>query len=303
MQTPRTELRALVRGVYDLQKLRIEMGNRVVGNFKIKIGQEPGEREEELSDDAKQLLAELRRVHKRIADGMSHMTRRKFKADGLISSYAEFSLVGHYSAMVVAEDQQMKDIASIVEEFPIWTEFMVDVKGCGPTMAAVIISEFDIHKARYPSSLWAYAGLDVASNGAGRSKRKEHLVERDYTDRDGKPAKRMGITYNPFLKTKLMGVLASSFLKQSADKCLYRLLYDNYKHRMESHVKWGTQNDDLKNDAGHKLTSKGKRHNMAMRYAVKRFLADLYKAWRPLEGLDVAPEYHEAKLGHKHHAA
>jgi hypothetical protein len=30
---------------------------------------------------------------------------------------------------------------------------------------------------------------------------------------------------------------------------------------------------------------------------IKRFLVDLYKAWRPLEGLPVAPEYGEGKLG------
>jgi hypothetical protein len=43
--------------------------------------------------------------------------------------------------------------------------------------------------------------------------------------------------------------------------------------------------------------SKGHRHNAAMRYMIKRFLVDLYKAWRPLEGLPVAPEYGEGKLG------
>jgi hypothetical protein len=32
-------------------------------------------------------------------------------------------------------------------------------------------------------------------------------------------------------------------------------------------------------------------------------LADLYKEWRPLEGLVVAPEYSEAKLGMVHGSA
>ena len=39
---------------------------------------------------------------------------------------------------------------------------------------------------------------------------------------------------------------------------------------------------------------------MAIRYMIKQFLADLYNAWRPLEGLEVAPTYAEAKLGIKH---
>ena len=44
-------------------------------------------------------------------------------------------------------------------------------------MAGVLISEFDIHRARYPSSMWKYAGLDVARDGRGRSRKAEHLVE------------------------------------------------------------------------------------------------------------------------------
>ena len=44
-------------------------------------------------------------------------------------------------------------------------------------------------------------------------------------------------------------------------------------------------------------------HNMAVRYAVKRFLADLYVAWRTLEGLPVATEYSVGKLGIVHRVA
>ena len=99
-----------------------------------------------------------------------------------------------------------------------------------------------------------------------------------------------GITFNPFLKTKLTGVLGASFLKQSPDKCVYRKIYDDYKHRLE-HM-----------DA-HKEKSKGHRHNMAIRYMIKMFLIDLYNEWRPLEGLPVAPTYTEAKLGKVHNKA
>ena len=143
----------------------------------------------------------------------------------------------------------------------------------------------DISAAKYPSSLWAYAGLDVASNGAGRSRKKEHLVEREYIDKEGNKATRVGITFNPFLKTKLIGVLASSFLRAGDNE--YSRIYYTYKHRLENH-------------AVHKEKTKGHRHNMSNRYMIKRFLVDLYIHWRTLEGLTVAPEYNEAKLGHKH---
>ena len=76
-------------------------------------------------------------------------------------------------------------------------------------MAGVIIAYLDPKRARHVSSFWKYAGLDV-DKGSGRSRREEHLVERDYIDRNGDAKTRLGVTYNPFLKTKLMGVLGPS---------------------------------------------------------------------------------------------
>ena len=39
---------------------------------------------------------------------------------------------------------------------------------------------------------------------------------------------------------------------------------------------------------------------MAIRYMIKRFLADLHVVWRTQEGLSVSVPYSEAKLGMKH---
>ncbi len=297
----REQLRTLVRGAYDIQKLRIQMGNRIVGNFKVKLGQKPGEKEEEIEEDAKAVLADLRMRYKKLTDGVKTFPRQAaFEGDEVISTYTELCLLAQYVGLEKAETEHFTRLGKILTEFPIWNEFLLDVKGVGPAMAGVIISEFDIHKARYPSSMWAYAGLDVASDGRGRSKKKEHLKEHDYTDKDGKPATKMGITFNPFLKTKLVGVLGSSFLRTGESP--YAALYYAYKHRMESHVRYGVQNDKVKDDAGHALTSKLRRHNMAIRYMIKMFLVDLYKAWREIGGLPVAPPYSEAKLGRVHAA-
>ncbi len=294
-------LRGTVRGAYDLQKLRIQTGLRIVANVKYKMGQMPSTKEEELDDDAKAILASLRASYERITDGMTDAKLRKnFKGDGLISDYAELALIAQYVSMESVEKKSFRQLVHILDRFPIWTEFLKGVKGCGPAMGGVIVSEIDIHKARHPSSLWKYAGLDVADDGAGRSRKAEHLVEVKYIDKDGEEKTRRGITFNPFLKTKLVGVLASSFLK--AGDGPYRKIYDDYKHRLESHAKWGTHNDKSKNDKGKPITSKGHRHNMAMRYLIKMFLIDLYTQWRALEGLPVSKPYHEAKLGHTHAA-
>jgi len=290
MQKNQQEVRIMVRSMYDLQKLRIEVGNRIVAEWKSRHGAEPGVKEDDsITDDGKKLIKSLLEDHKRLTDGITKLpTIAKFKPGTLIDSFAVLSMVDNYQSLLNSESSLNLSIKKVVEQFPIWNNFLADVRGCGPLMAGVIISEIDIHKSKYISSVWKFCGLDVAHDGRGRGRYKEHLEDSEYTDKDGKPQTKKGITFSPFIKTKMVGVLGSSFIKQPADKCKYRKIYDDYKHRLENH-------------AVHKDKTKGHRHNMAVRYAVKQFLSDLYLHWRPLEGLEVAKPYHEAKLGMKPH--
>ena len=303
----RESIRAIVRGVYDLQKMRIETGNRLVAAFKSKLGIQPGEKEEEAEKEVVDLLDQIKISFDNITEGVLTIPTMKsfqqklgkLKEPTLISSYAELTLSAQYFQLLRDEQEQFKRLGDLVSEFPIWTHFLEGVRGVGPAMAGVIISEIDIHKAEYPSSLWAYAGLDVVQvtdentgeiRGEGRSRRAAHLIDLEYLDKDGNTATRKSITYNPWLKTKLMGVLGTIFVKQPADKSPYRKAYDDYKFRLANHPKWAER-------------SKGHRHQAAIRYAVKRFLVDLYRVWRELENLPVAPEYAEAKLGMVHGSA
>ena len=286
-----SNLKTIVRGAYDIQKNRIQTGNRLVGNFKAKLGQAPSEKEDTIDKEGQQVLLNLRRSHKLLTEGVAVFPRQAtFKGDEVISSYTELCLVDNYLELEEQEKNHFRRLGHILKEYPVYNSFLHGVTGVGPAMAGVMISEIDITKAEYPSSLHKYAGLDVAPDGQGRSRKKEHLEDSEYTDKDGEVQIKKGITFNPFLKTKLVGVLGSSFIKQSPDKCVYRKIYDDYKHRLE-------------NMDAHKEKSKGHRHNMAVRYMVKMFLIDLYNAWRPLEGLPVAPTYSEAKLGKVHKIA
>lgn len=330
-------IKTLVRGAYDFQKLRIQMGNRVVGNFKAKLGQSPGTKEDDMDAEAKALLVDLRQRYQRLADALGENPRiGKFEGDEVISTFTDFLLVQGYVRTETEEAAHFKRIEKALKGIPVYDLFLEQVKGVGPAMAGVLLSEFDVHRAPRVSSFWAYAGLDVVTRwvlydgdpdvfheacplqkieqgqllpdedgrltilqvimdgksglyrleeNGGRSRRREHLVERDYTDKEGKPAKRMGITFNPFLKTKLY-VLATSFVKQRDG---YREIYDGYKHRLE-------------NSPHHVEKSKGHRHNMAMRYMVKMFLKDFWEQWRQLEGLPTPGPYSEDKLGLVHGA-
>lgn len=284
----RAELRGLVRGYYDVQKIRIQIGNRIVANFYAKLGKKPSEKKDSIDTDAKQLLVSLIKEAKSITNAIAGNSRKleayMKRHEGIISSSVEFEFVNSYIELMKIESRLIRSINKMIEEFRIWEYFLRDTLGCGPLMAAVIISELDPNKARYVSSFWRYAGLDVAPDGQGRSRKKEHLIDVEYVDKDGNLATKKSITFNPFLKTKLIGVLGPSFLKC---KSPYSDTFYDYRTRLENHPKY---KDD----------TKAHRYNMSIRYMIKMFLGDLWCEWRELEGLPTKPTYAEAKLGLVH---
>jgi len=206
-------LRTMIRGIYDMQGLRIMMGNRIAANFKSKLGITPGKKEES-DKEAMKIILDIKKSYKRLTDGIvKDPTEKNFKGDDLISTYTDFVLVHNYIELLSREEDQFKRLEKVVRLFPIYTHFLKGVRGCGPAMSSVLISEINIKKSKYASSVWAYCGLDVALDNRGRGRYKEHLIDCTYIDKDGNEAVRKSITFNPRLKTKLMGVLAPSFIK------------------------------------------------------------------------------------------
>lgn len=282
-------LRSLTQGAYDLQKVRIGIGNRICQAYYQAQGVQPGEKPDDvLDDEEKKILEAVRSDYRRLTDGLVRLPRKaKFEPTKYISSYALLIMVKSYEQTLQAEETAFKSLEDHLDSIPIWREWLKDVRGCGPAMAAVMLSRFDIHKAVRPSQFWAFAGLDVAQDGRGRSRRKEHLVEREYVDRNGEVSVRKSITFDPWLKTKLY-VLGTSFLRQGAGP--YRSIYDGYKNRLKHRPDWADRSD-------------GHRHNAAIRYMIKMFLLDLWREWRGVEGLPIVPPYAEEKLGRTHKAA
>lgn len=187
------------------------------------------------------------------------------------------------------EERIQKEIAKEVKKHPLWEIFLKHVKGCGETMAAILISEIDIHIAETVSKIWQFSGLNPGlvpgkKNIKGKIKATTDLIKGD--------RKTPGYVcpYNQFLKSKLLGVLGKGFLMASSE---YRKFYDDMRHRLES-KDWGKESknptDKAKPKAGHQ-------HNAALRYMVKMFLIDLYVAWRSLEDLPVRKPYSAEYLG------
>lgn len=220
--TPREKLRQAVRFFYDLQKLRIQSGNRT------------GTKEVELD-------AEDQKFMDKTCSGLEALERLA-----------------------------LREVQRHLDDVPIYEEWLMHQRGCGPTMSGVIVSEIDIARAGTVSALWAYAGLAVSTE-TGKAVKRTRGVKANW---------------NPFLKTKLVHVLAGCLMRARSP---WRVHYDNRKHRTTS-AGWGV--------------SDGHRHNDATRYMIKMFLADLWRTWRELDGLPVGESYAEAKLGvvHGEHA-
>jgi len=179
-------------------------------------------------------------------------------------------------------------------------------KGVGPTMAAVLLSELDIDRARSVSCFWKIAGLAVTPRkrcrvcfvvlkeveGAGGLPAYEHpsykcklsfglvppeeQIDSGQTDHATRGEK---IAYNPFLKTKVVGVMADCMIKAGSP---YRAYYDDYKHRWAS--------------AG-KGKSDAHRHLAAKRFMVKILLSDLFNLWMNYLGRPCRKPYYVLKLG------
>lgn len=305
-------LRTMVRGVYDLQKLRTATGLRLIAIFRSRIRPEGSTEviaDDDMDEEAIKMIDVLRKSYRTLVDGVARNRRlpaeKGFTGDSIISSYTELVLVDQFLTLQAHEDAQFRQFEVVLKRIPIYNEYLRDVVGVGPAMAAVLITYLDPAKARYASSFWRYAGLDLGSDGRGRSRRQEHLVEREYTDKNGKLATRMGVTYNPFLKTKLMGVLGGSFLRTGSP---WRKVYDSYKHRIvtdDRRVKVTVDEYKKANARGEDTTmmwTPGRINTAATRYMVKMFLAEFWAKWRTLEDLPVTATYHEGMQGHVHGA-
>jgi len=201
--------------------------------------------------------------------------------------------------IITVEKEIEKEIRKEVNIHTLWKGFFEDVIGVGPIMAAVIITEFDIKKANTVSKLWAFAGINPGivfgkTGKLGNIKTSNILIRQD------KKTKGFLCPYNQFLKCRLLGVLAGSFLKASSP---YSKFYYDYRFRLVSLTDEEKEKRGLcksKNPTDKNKPYASHINNRAKRYMIKMFLKDLYVAWRTLEGLPVRDPYADEYLNRKH---
>lgn len=241
------QLRHAVGLFYDLQKLRIQSGNRTSA----------GVDTIELDDKAKAFVGD-------ISAGLSNNEKRA-----------------------------LKEINRLLRKEPIW-KWLKEQKGVGPTMGGVLVAYTNVKRAPTASALWKWCGLAVVDGRADR-RHKGHKCN-----------------YNPFLKGKMLKVLAESFIKSNSP---WRDIYDDRKNRRKNQLVdtcmgcKGSGKYEKKPCTNCKGTggpapwgaSDAHRHRDALRVMVKQFLAQFWEEGRKLEGLEVRVPYAEEYLGRKHH--
>jgi hypothetical protein len=257
-----TELRALVKTYYDFQLMRIRIDNRL----------------------------------KRRKDGTTQKISDKVNKEVIVDTTGlnKTALEEIAEQTIIYEQNILKMIQKKVREEPLWEVFFKGVKGCGELMSAVCMSEFDVYKANTVSKFYAFAGISPGQTfGKKWNKDKTEIVITDVLVRQDKKTPGFLCPYNQWLRSKLIGVLAGSFLKCNSP---YRKYYDDRRHRLEQ-MEWGEKS---KNPSKKDNPRAGHQNNAAKRYMIKMFLLDLYVAWRTLEGLEIRPPYEEEYLGKKH---
>lgn len=252
-----------------------------------------GDMRDQAHEDYKKLLETLRgngRLLDRIRSGALTTNDAQFlrsKSDSLpngrLNTLVVLSAAARYHNAVNAQKTCASFLEAAMVDIPIY-KWLKAQRGIDSVTAGKLIGTIDIYKARKVSQIWSYAGYDVV-NGEGRSRKKHHLVEVQYTDKNGNQATRMGLSHNPDLKQDLY-VLATNFIRSKHPK--YSKVFYDYRERLENNPK-------------HAEKTKLQRRNMAYRYMVKIFLLDLYLKWRELEGLPITAPYSEDKLGRPPH--
>lgn len=241
----RFDLRRLVKTYYDLQHLHTRLQNRL-GIKKDGSLQDIGEREFQIKDYEK--YVEIR-------------------------DFAAFRM-----------DEMGGNIKLALNNFPIYTEWLLSIKGIDVFMGGIICSEYDIYKMETASNAISFTGLAPG---------KDRLVK-------GQVA-----PFNKWLRSKMVGVLAPSFLRS---KSYYVKFYYNLHVPLDRRDELGVGRLDAseviyaKTGKMWKEESEGHRSNAAKRYMIKMFLQDLYVNWRTLEGLSVRESYSEEYLGKEHSA-
>lgn len=339
--TQKVKIRNLVSGIYDIQKLRIATGNRIVQSFNIQMGQKPSTSQEDMEKETQSMINKLRAEYSRITDAYinkSYVVKIKegdstvektiniganagidkviksITADDqsgvdIIKNKLDYELIGSYVGLLDTENRMIKILTKEVEQHPMWDAFFKDVVGCGPLMSAVCIAYFDIDVARHVSSFWKYAGLDTVDVEVPK------IIGWD--SETGKPIRSETETEHVREGRGLRHTEMRKYIDKNGEEKEKRSI--TYNAELKTRLlgvlgpcflkKPGCKYEQIYRDYRNRLDNRAdsehiyplRKHRMALRYMIKQFVRDMWVTWRELAGYEVTEPYEVAYLGRKPH--
>jgi len=168
---------------------------------------------------------------------------------------------------------QEKAMEKLAEQLPVW-EWVKGVRGIGPLGLGQIVAECgDLNNYANPAKLWRMMGVGLFQKGDGTWSRQRKLK-----GADGETAK-----YSP-RRRSVMFCLEDTMVRATGD------YYELYLERKEQERTKPACLADIKDSEGKPkgkckdpkgdYCKAGHIHNRARRYMGKRFLRDLWNAWR-----------------------
>lgn len=218
----------------------------------------------------KSLTLQIKAICRRLCDGDKVEAEKLYKAmiagdhqsgDALTSAVSPIiafaacePLISARATVEVSRKAEEKTLTKLGKALPAWS-FVEGVRGCGPLMLAQIIGETgDLSFYANPGKVWKRLGLAPYNGKAPstwRSGKDGKLTAEEWVEIGYSPARR-SLMYN----------LGDCFIKAGGE---YKALYDERKQ--------------YELDRAPEMT-KGHAHMRAHRYIVKRFIRELWKAWR-----------------------
>jgi hypothetical protein len=280
------ELRWIADALEQVQRMRIQAGERIRAQLQGRAGPDAPEEE-----DGRPLSAgaRLERI-------------RRGEDDGPVPFLGET-----YRRYWAEEARLAGALRSHVARHPAW-EWLQGVHGVGPLLAGKLLARLDVRRADTPSSFWAYCGLATVPGveyscaecgyttsmpahyrvsgvhqrlGAGRE--CEGALRPARTQDEGvrvaqpKPSRGEPAAYDRHAK-KVCYLIGSSFLRSGG-------AYEQYYRR-----------ERAKLDGSRPGWREGRKHLAALRKVEKLFLSHLWLVWRQALGLPCTRPYPQAKL-------
>jgi len=204
-------------------------------------------------------------------------------------------LLGRLYANAWEQEREMgAQMHALISRHPAWT-WLRSVRGVGSVLAARLLARLDVARASSPASFWAYCGLGTVAaeeqvceecgarvfvapgtrvqaphamagrQGTCTGPLRARGLAGSVRVAQGRPRRGERAAYDLEAKT-ICYLIGVSFVRCGGS---YRELYDERKlHLASHHPEWPAK----------------RVHLAAVRATVKRFLADLWVAWREAEG-------------------